>query len=107
MEQNVEQDKVAKAIAGFSPLLEALILTAERTGASGEQKREAVAEGAEMLWGSLQSSVKEIRGIPWAAVAPIVAPAVGGLIDAIVAIFNRAVGHVWGWFGAIMGGDDE
>lgn len=103
----MEQDKLAKVIAGFAPLLEALILTAERTGADGETKRQAVTEGAEMLWGSLQGSVKEIRGIPWATVAPIIAPAVGGLIDAIVSIFNKAVGHIWGWFGDLLGTDDD
>lgn len=102
----MDQDKIAKAIAGFTPLLEALIMTAERTGADGEKKRQAVAEGAELLWGSLQGSVKEVRGISWEVVAPIIAPAVGGLIDAIVSIFNKAVGHVWGWFSSLLGDDD-
>ena len=103
----MDQEKVAKAVAGFTPLLEALILTAEKTGVDGDKKREAVAEGAEMLWATLQSSVKETRAIPWAAVQPIIAPAVGGLIDAIVAIFNRAVGHVWGWLDGLFGDDGE
>ena len=97
--------KIIKAVTTFAPLIETLILSAERTGASGKDKHDAVVEAAEKLYGSLQSSVKELRGVPWAAVAPLIVPLTAGLISAIVGIWNRLSGKVWGWVANLTGSD--
>ncbi len=91
-------DKIGLALAAFAPVLEALIVSAERTGAAGKDKHAAVATAAEQVYGALQSSVKEIRGVPWAAVGPIIVPITGGLISVVVNMWNRLSGKVWSFF---------
>tara|TARA_R110000824_G_scaffold175730_2_gene354470 strand:+ start:1119 stop:1463 length:345 start_codon:yes stop_codon:yes gene_type:complete len=103
--------KTVNAVAAFLPLLKALILTAEEagkpSGASGEAKHKAVTEGAESLWGLLQGSVREIRGVPWEAVAPLLAPMTGGLISVIVGVWNSLLGRAWGFVTGLFKDDDE
>ena len=86
-----------QAAATFLPLVKALMLEAETTGASGTAKREAVAEASEKLYRNLQAGggIKEIRGVPWELIAPIVVPAADGLISVLAGLFNRLVGKVW------------
>lgn len=86
-----------QAAAIFMPMVKALMLEAEGTGASGTAKREAVAEASAKLYRTLQASggIKEIRGVPWELVAPILVPAADGLISVLAGMFNRLVGKVW------------
>lgn len=80
---------IAKAISIALPLVAAFTKEAEASGASSEEKHKAVASAVEQAYRALQSSVKEIRDIPWEAVAPIVLPAGSGLISIVVSLFNR------------------
>lgn len=84
-----------QAAATFLPMVKALMLEAEATGASGTAKREAVAEAAERLYRQMQGSIKELRSVPWELVAPIVVPAADGLISVLAGMFNRLLGRVW------------
>lgn len=102
-EKVVSSRAIAIAVEVFGPFLRALILQAEATGATGEEKRKAVADAAKALWVSLgeSGSVKELKGIPWELVEPILigtGPA-PGLITLIVNIFNALLGKIWGAFG--------
>jgi 4-amino-4-deoxy-L-arabinose transferase-like glycosyltransferase len=103
--------KTVNAIAAFLPLLKALILTAEEAGkpagASGEDKHKAVVQGAESLWTLLQGSVKELRGIDWETVAPMITPVTGGLVSIVVGMWNSLFGKVWGFFSGLFKDDDE
>ena len=92
---------IGEAISAFRPLLNYLIREAEGTGASGEEKHAAVADGAEWLWTYLgqTGAVKELKGIPWELVAPIIVPAGAGLISLVVGMWNRLMGKVWSLFG--------
>lgn len=94
---------IGAAIAAFMPLLKVIIDQAEGTGASGADKHAAVAVAAEELYKDLQASgsIKEIQGVPWEAVAPLVVGAGdiavaigGGIIGAVVRLFKKLLG--WG-----------
>ena len=91
---------IAAAIAAFTPIVRALIIEAENTGGSGAAKHAAVASGSEEIYKLLQEhgSIKEIRGVPWEAVAPAIIPVAGGIISIVVSIFNSLWGKVWGFF---------
>ena len=110
MSQNVNASTV-NAIATFLPLLKALILTAEEAGkpagASGEDKHKAVVQGAESLWRLLQGSVKELRGVAWEDVSPMITPLTGGLVSIVVGIWNSLFGKVWGFFSGLFKDEDE
>lgn len=103
--------KTVNAVAAFLPLLKALILTAEEagkpSGASGQDKHNAVVQGSESLWRLLQGSVKELRGVDWEQVAPLITPMTGGLVSVVVGIWNSLFGKVWGFFSGLFGGDEE
>lgn len=73
---------------------------AEGTGMSGAQKHDAVATASEQIYRRLQegNTVKELKGVPWELVAPIVVPVTGGLISVIAAMFNKLMGKVWSFF---------
>lgn len=94
---------IATAVAVFGPFLRAIILQAEATGATGAEKHAAVAAAAKALWNHLAESgaVKELRGIPWELVAPILVgtDSSGGLITIIVNLFNSLLGKIWTAFG--------
>ena len=94
------------AIVAFTPIVKALILAAEETGASGPDKKKAVEQAAESLYAALQKSVKELRGVPWSLIGPVVTQAGIGLIDVIVGLLNSLWGKVWTWLSE-LGGDDE
>lgn len=102
--------KTLTAVTAFLPLLKALILTAEEAGspagASGEDKHKAVVQGAENLWTLLQGSVKELRGVPWEVVSPLITPVTGGLISIVVGMWNSLLGKVWGFVTGLFK-DDE
>lgn len=99
----VSSRSIAIAVEVFGPFLRALILQAESTGATGEEKRKAVAEAAKALWVSLGESgtVKELKGIPWELVEPILigTASSNGLITVIVNLFNALLGKIWSAFG--------
>jgi len=103
--------KTVNAVATFLPLLKALILTAEEagkpSGASGEAKHNAVVQGSESLWRLLQGSVKEIRGVDWETVAPLITPMTGGLVSVVVDIWNNLFGRVWGFFSGLFKDEEE
>lgn len=88
---------VQAAVAAFLPLVRALMLEAETTGASGAEKHAAVSEGAEALYRGLQEhgGIKEIRAVSWDAVAPFLVPAATGLISILAQVFNRIFGKTW------------
>lgn len=86
---------VAKALAVFMPLVRALILEAEGAGGTGKEKHDAVAGASEALYLSLQNSVKELRDVPWAAIAPLIVTPASGLIDIVVGLLNTLWGKVW------------
>lgn len=69
------------------PLIQALIKSAEESNEPGETKKEVVAEQLKNAYEVLQStgSVKEIKGVPWEAVAPVAL----SLIDLLVSGFNK------------------
>lgn len=98
-------NRLGAALAAFTPVLRALILAAEETGASGSQKKEAVEKAAEQLYQGLQGSVKEFRGVPWEVIGPVVTEAGVGLIDVLVGLFNTLWGKVWAWFSDLVDGD--
>lgn len=91
---------VVQAAAIFLPLVSALMKEAESTGMSGAQKHQAVATAAEQLYRRLQegNTVKELKAIPWEAIAPLVVPAAGGLISVLASMFNSLWGKVWSLF---------
>lgn len=97
----MDTQQIAGAIGVFTPFIRALMVEAERTGASGPAKHEAVVAGAEQLYGSLQGSIKELKGVPWVALAPIVAP----LVSILVTLFNRLLGKLWVWATDLLDGD--
>lgn len=79
-----------KLAADLAPIVSGFVKSVEGTSASGADKKAAVLdltgtvyEGARRL-GAL-SGVKEVRDVPWEALAPLISI----LIDAIVAAFNR------------------
>ena len=90
--------QIGVALAAFLPVVRSLAMTAEDTGATGTEKHKAVAEASEKLYRSMQGSVKELRGVPWEAIAPLVVAASEGLIDVVVGLLNRLLGKVWAWF---------
>lgn len=100
----VSSKAIAIAVGVFGPFLQSVILQAESTGATGEQKHKAVAAAARALWIQLGESgaIKELRGIPWELVEPILIGNgnQGGLITIIVGLFNSLLGKIWGAFGA-------
>lgn len=99
----VSSKSIAIAVAVFGPFLQSVITQAESTGADGEAKHKAVAAAAKALWIHLGESgaVKELRGIPWEAVEPILIGngSHGGLITIIVDLFNALLGKIWSVFG--------
>lgn len=99
----VSSKAIAIAVSVFGPFLQAIILQAESTGATGEQKHKAVSDAARALWVQLGESgvVKELRGIPWEFVEPILigTGTQGGLITIIVQLFNALLGRIWGAMG--------
>lgn len=100
-----ESNKIAAAIVAFTPVLKALILAAEESGAPGAKKKEAVEQAAESVYAALQGSVKELRVVPWETIGPIVTQASVGLIDVLVTLFNSLWGKVWGWFSDLIDGE--
>lgn len=95
---------IGLAVAAFRPYLEQLIQVAEGTGKPGPEKRAAVSAEAKALYEHLASSgaIKELRAVPWPLVEPIVvgtAQAGAGLVAAIVGLFNRLLGKLWGRIG--------
>jgi len=97
----MRSEDVVRAAAVFLPLVTALMREAETTGGTGTEKREAVANASEQLYRRLQqgNTVKELKDVPWEAVAPLVVPAVGGLISILAGMFNRLMGKVWSFIG--------
>jgi hypothetical protein len=98
---------VANAVAAFLPLLRALVLEAEASGQNGAEKHAAVAEASEKMYRIAQQSgsIKELKYVPWALVAPIIVPAADGLIDIIVSMFNKLWGKVWSIISKHIGED--
>jgi len=96
---------IANAIGVIMPIAKAFIEIAESTGASGEQKHAVVSENLESIYGTLQNSgsIKEIKDVPWALIAPVVVPAGTGIISLIVSAFNR-LGH---FIKGVFSRDDE
>lgn len=92
---------VINAAAVFMPMVRALMVEAESTGAKGQEKLAAVSEGAEKLYRTLQETgrVKEIKDVPWELVAPILVPVVDGVVGVLVKMFNRLMGKIWPLFG--------
>lgn len=90
-----------QAAAIFLPLVTALMREAEATGMSGQRKHEAVSLAAEQAYRQLQqgNTVKELKGVPWELVAPIVVPVTGGLISILAGMFNRLMGKIWSFIG--------
>lgn len=82
---------IAKAVSIIVPIVAAFTKVAEESGASGEEKHAAVAASVEEVYKNLQSSgsVKEIKDVPWALVAPLVVPIGVGIISACVTLFNK------------------
>lgn len=74
-------------VALVVPLIQALVKAAEESDQNGEAKKEVVADQLKNAYDILQSSgsVKEIKGIPWEAIAPVAL----GLIDIIVGAYNK------------------
>ena len=74
-------------VALVVPLIQALVKSAEESNQDGKIKKEVVTEQLKNAYEILQStgSVKEIRGVPWEAIAPIAL----SLIDLIVGGFNK------------------
>jgi len=74
----------------MTPILTHFIREAERTTATGEEKKAAVLDLGQAVYLGAQRTgvldgVKELRGVDWALVAPFISL----LIDAAVALFNR------------------
>ena len=98
---------VAEAVAIFAPVVRALVIEAEASGRSGPEKHAAVAEGSERLYRLLQNSVKELRGVPWELIEPIVVGAADSLISVLVSVFNTLLGRAWGWLSSFASSGDE
>lgn len=101
-----DANRIGAAIAAFVPILRALILAAEETGAKGTEKKKAVEQAAAQLYAGLQGSVKEFRGVPWEVIGPLVTEASVGLIDVLVGLFNTLFGKVWAWVSDLIDGED-
>lgn len=69
------------------PLIQAFVKAAEESDQPGDVKKEVVADQLKNAYEILQStgSVKEIRGVPWEAIAPVAL----SLVDLIVGGFNK------------------
>lgn len=69
------------------PMIQAFVSGAEKSTQDGKTKKEVVMSQLESAWNLAQStgSIKEIRGIPWEAVAPLVS----GLVNIVVDGFNQ------------------
>ena len=91
---------IANAIGVIMPIAKAFIEIAESTGATGEEKHAVVSENLETIYGTLQTSgsLKEIKDVPWALIAPVVIPAGTGLISLIVMAFNKLGHFIQGFF---------
>lgn len=103
----VTGSSITNAIAVFMPLLRALVLEAEASGKSGEEKQAAVAEAAEKMYKLAQESgsIKELKYVPWVLIAPFVVPAANGLISIVVGMFNKLWGKVWSFISRYVGED--
>ena len=83
-----------KLIGSLAPVVQGFMQTAERSGAPGPEKRQAVLELTEAVYLGAQRTgaldgVKELRGVDWSLIAPLVAI----LIDGLVGLFNRL--RIW------------
>lgn len=74
-------------VALVLPLIQALVKSAEESNQDGKIKKEVVSEQLKNAYEILQStgSVKEIKGVPWEAIAPVAI----SLVDLIVGGFNK------------------
>ena len=74
-------------VALVLPLIQAFVKAAEESNQPGDVKKEVVADQLKNAYEILQStgSVKEIRGVPWEAIAPVAL----SLIDLIVNAYNK------------------
>lgn len=86
-----ESKSIIEAATIILPLVSAFAKQAEGSDLSGTEKHEAVATATEAAYKALQrsGSVKEIKDIDWALVAPLVIPVGQGLISIVVALFKR------------------
>lgn len=78
-----------RVVGAMAPIVRDFMSTAEKSGATGEQKRQAVLELTESVYRGAQRTgaldgVKELRGVDWSLLAPLV----GLLIDGLARLFN-------------------
>ena len=83
-----------KLVGALAPIVQGFMQTAERSGAPGAEKRQAVLELTEAVYVGAQRTgaldgVKELRGVDWSLIAPLV----GILVDGLVTLFNRL--RIW------------
>jgi hypothetical protein len=97
--KKIEEPKPAEittALGIMTPLVESLVISAEKSGAPGNAKHEAVSRALEPLYRALQKSIKELRGVPWEAIEPYIVEVGTGLVSAIVEMFNSLFSKLWG-----------
>jgi hypothetical protein len=82
--------QIIQAVGVVSELARVFAIQAEGSGASSEEKHAAVAQQLEDTYKLLQASgsVKELNGIDWELIAPLVVPVGGGLISVAVKGLN-------------------
>jgi hypothetical protein len=87
----METTDVLKAVAAMQPIVERLVVDLERADVPGPVKRQqaldlagAIYEGARRT-GALDG-VKEVRGLDWSLVAPLIGLLVDGLVTAYKAL---------------------
>ena len=99
-------EEISKAASIILPTVEALTIAAEKSGAKGDAKHEAVSRAVEILYRGLQKSIKELRVVPWETIEPIVVGVGVGMISAVVELFNSLFGKLWGRLSAWVSRDD-
>lgn len=83
-----------RVVGAMAPIIRDFMSTAERSNATGEEKRQAVLDLTEAVYRGAQRTgtldgVKELRGLDWALLAPVIAV----LVDGLVALLNRL--RIW------------
>jgi len=105
-ENKPSAEEISKAASIILPTVEALTIAAEKSGAKGDAKHEAVSRAVEILYRGLQKSIKELRVVPWETIEPIVVGVGVGMISAVVELFNSLFGKLWGKLSAWVSRDD-
>ena len=81
-----------QAFAVLVPFVKAFIIEAEKSGASGSEKRIAVENAMRAVWSALQSQFKELRPYSFEDYLPYLGIVTTGLVSLFKQPFWKAVG---------------